>query len=570
MDGPPAESAAELDNENTYQIGELTHAVQDLQRRVEALEHRLEAAAPEPEPSGAWSAPPLETGIGEFSSGLLASLGRVLLGIAGAYLLRAVTEANVLPHLAGTIAGVLYACAWLIPFQRPGANNRLVAPLHALTASAILPPLLWEATLRFHTLKPSGAAAVLALFLVLGEIIAWRCDSSWLAGIVTLTSSATAIALIVATLDPMPFAIALMIAALVVEYGACRDRVLPTRWMIALAADFCAALLAYLITRPQGLPDGYATVPVPAVIVVVWSLLTIYLASILLRTLVLKNRIRWFEIVQLVAVAGLAIRTSLQVAQGRETVVLAVGLGCLMAAAGAYAAAGFKLVRRLERNTYAYATFALLLTLAGCWLLVRGLALAALWSILALAATALGDHWRANALRVHGAFYLAAAALASGLINWAPPIAATALIGASSGLVYTLMVWERAGQAPPWFERVPSAVAAGLLCWSLIGVATGSAIALRLPVPLSSTLRTAVISGAAIVLAWLGSRWRLKELIWLLYPWMFFGAIKLILDDFGHGQSATLFISLVVYGAALIALPRLLRYKSDDRRLQHQ
>ena len=49
----------------------------------------------------------------------------------------------------------------------------------------------------------------------------------------------------------------------------------------------------------------------------------------------------------------------------------------------------------------------------------------------------------------------------------------------------------------------------------------------------------------AIVLAWLGSRWRLKELVWLLYPWMAFGAIKLILEDFGQGQPATLFVSLL-------------------------
>jgi hypothetical protein len=557
MDGPPVEEASH--HETTQQIEELTLAIQDLRRRVEALERRSQSVGLPAEFRAELRAPAVEASASELSSGLLAGLGRVLLGIAGAYLLRAVTEASLIPQLAGTLVGVLYACGWLIASQRCSPDNRWLAPLHGLTASAILAPLLWEATIRFHTLTPSADAAILALFIVLGQMLAWRRDLSLLTGIVGLAGAATAIALIVATLDPMPFSVALAIAAAAVEYGACRGRVLNTRWIIALAADFCAFLLVYLLTRPQGLPEGYAPISVTAVFAVQWALVAVYLASTTVRTLARRLGMRWFEIGQLVTIVALAIGSTLRLMQATGAAVLVVGAGCLAAAAGCYAASGMAQARRLDRNYHAYATFALLLVLVGSRLLVNGLTLAMLWSVLALVTIWIGERRGRNMPRVHGALYIAAAAVASGVMNWSPQAASAALMATSAALAYLLILWLRAAKTLSWPERAPSAIVAGLLCWSLVALATGPGITSRLPAPLTGTLRTVAISAAAIALAWLGSRWHLRELVWLLYPWMAFGAIKLILEDFGHGQSATLFVSLFVYGAALIALPRLLR-----------
>ncbi len=504
-------------------------------------------------------APAIESGARELSSGLLAGLGRALLGVAGAYLLRAVTEAGILPQLAGTLVGVLYACAWLIASRRSTPDNRWLVSLHGLTASAILAPLLWEATNRFHTLTPSAAAAILALFIVLGQMMAWRRDLSLLAGIVTLAGSATAIALIAATFDPIPFSVGLAVAAAAVEYGACRDRALNTRWIIALAADFCAFLLVYLLTRPQGLPEGYAPISGTAAVAILWALGAVYLTSTTVRTLARGLAMRWFETVQLVTIVALAIGSTLRLTHGTGAGTLGIGAVCLAAAAGCYAASSLAQARRLDRNYHAYATFALLLVLAGSRLLLNGLPLAMLWSVLALVAIWFGERRGRNMLRVHGALYLASAAVASGLMNWSPPEASAALMATSAALAYLLILWLRAARTLSSPERAPSAIVAGLLCWSLVALATGPRITSWLPAPLSGTLRTVAISAAAIVLAWLGSRWRLKELVWLLYPWMAFGAVKLILEDFSEGQSATLFVSLFVYGAALIVLPRLLR-----------
>jgi len=363
---------------------------------------------------------------------------------------------------------------------------------------------------------------------------------------------------VAATFDPLPFSAALAIAAAVVEYGACRDRALATRWIIALAADFCAFLLAYLLTRPQGFPEGYAPIPVTAVFAIQWALVAVYLASTSFRTLARGLGMGWFEAGQLATIVALVIGSTLRLMHGTGSVTLGIGAGCLAAAVGCYAASAMGQARRLDRNYHVYALFALLLALAGGRLLVTGLPLAALWSALMLVTTGFGELRRRNLLRVHGAVYLVAAAVASGLMNWSPSIASAALMATSAALAYLLILWLRVAETLSWPERAPSAIAAGLLCWSLVVLATGPGITSRLPAPLIGTLRTVAICGTAIVLAWIGARWRLKELVWLLYPWMAFGAIKLILEDFGQGQSATLFVSLLVYGAALIALPRLL------------
>ena len=58
--------------------------------------------------------------------------GRALLGLAGAYLLRALTESGALPPQAGVAIGILYAILWLVwaartPAARPRWRPRCTA-----------------------------------------------------------------------------------------------------------------------------------------------------------------------------------------------------------------------------------------------------------------------------------------------------------------------------------------------------------------------------------------------------------------------------------------------------------
>jgi len=532
MDGPPLQEAVQ-------QLEELIRAVDDLRRRVAVLEQRSVVASPSAELSLPLAKPVM---LPEVSPGLLAPIGRMLLGIAGAYLLRAIVEAGILPELTGTILGLLYAGAWLVASIRTATSNRVSLALEGLTASAIAAPLLWEATTRFHALSPSGAAAALMFFIVLGQIVAWRHDHAAIAAITALTGAVTAVALIAATLDPVPFVIALLAAAVVVEYGAIRDHALAWRWIVALAADFCAFLLLYLTTRPQGLPSGYAPVPGAAVIAIQIALVAVYLGSTAARTLVLRLRIASFEILQVAAVLAFAIVSNLHFAYG-------VGGGMIAAGAACYLAA-FSSRSPLERvrNFHAYATFGLILLIGGSFLVTHGLMIVALCSVLAVAATWFGERKGKNTLSVHGAIYLLATAAASFSLGQYWPLAL------ASTLVYgVVLLTGRDG--PSLVQRIPRALVVGIIACSLYGIGAS----------FSSTLRTVLISLIAIVLGRCGKRWGFAELIWVLYPWMTFGAVKLLAEDFRQGRPAALFLSLLVYGGTLIALPRLLR-QADTRR----
>jgi hypothetical protein len=52
-------------------------------------------------------------------------------------------------------------------------------------------------------------------------------------------------------------------------------------------------------------------------------------------------------------------------------------------------------------------------------------------------------------------------------------------------------------------------------------------------------------------------RW--PEARWLVYPVLIVVAIKLSLEDFPHGQPATLFVSLAFVGSALLLVARFLK-----------
>jgi hypothetical protein len=67
---------------------------------------------------------------------------------------------------------------------------------------------------------------------------------------------------------------------------------------------------------------------------------------------------------------------------------------------------------------------------------------------------------------------------------------------------------------------------------------------------------TGVLASAALLLAWAGSRWNRLELSRLIYPVMIAGAYRLVMDDLHQDRKAALFLSLLLYGAALMLLPR--------------
>jgi hypothetical protein len=106
-------------------------------------------------------------------------------------------------------------------------------------------------------------------------------------------------------------------------------------------------------------------------------------------------------------------------------------------------------------------------------------------------------------------------------------------------------------------------VLAGALTWLAAGIAAGAlttAYHAQFGAGAShaycATLHTGVLAAAALLLAWAGSRWNRLELSRLIYPVMIAGAYRLVMEDLHQDRKAALFLSLLLYGAALMALPR--------------
>src|SRR4051812_12743145 len=102
-------------------LEQLGEQLQSLERRVSALEvHSVDAVSAatdatsipmeRPRPPATWRGfPPVEG-----SSKAVPILGKAVLGIAGAYLLRALSESGSIPKLPILFIAISYACFWMI------------------------------------------------------------------------------------------------------------------------------------------------------------------------------------------------------------------------------------------------------------------------------------------------------------------------------------------------------------------------------------------------------------------------------------------------------------------------
>lgn len=398
---------------------EVERELRRLAARVQALEERLALASPAVPASlpsrdregtlGSAVAAPAP------SADLLPTLGRALLALAAAYLLRALVEAGTIPARPGVAIGILYALGWLVWAARTPAEHRLEAALHSLTSALILAPLLWEAALRFQTVAPWPAALILLGFTLFGLAISWRKDLLIVATISTLAGLLTAGALLIATRDIVPFVSVFLAVAAAVEISACLDHWLSDRWVAAAAADLAVLLATWLVTNARGLPESYAPVPHVWLVGAQVALLGIYLASIIVRTLLRHFQFTAFETMQCVAAFVISVGGGLRLSPAMPVVAVACGAACYVVA--------FALLAR-GRNFYTYSTFGLLLAVAGSRILLTGPAAAAAWAALSIAGA-----WSGCAtLHAHALVYLLLAlAAAADTAGGTPAVAVTAI-----------------------------------------------------------------------------------------------------------------------------------------------
>jgi hypothetical protein len=558
-------------------LARISERLEHLESRISALERSPKTANSRPSPA---TVPVRETSAAEESAlsqpdGVFPVVGKAMLGIAGAYLLRHVAESGVLPQWIVIALALAYAGMWLLWAARVPANSPFTSTAYAVTSGLILAPMLWELTLVFKVLPASATAGVLSAFVAGAWTLAWKRNLAPVLWIANITAAFTALALLIATRDLAPFISALLIMAVISEVAADRKRWLGLRFLVAPAADLAVWIPIYIYSLPQSSRLDYAPAQSVLLLALPSVLFLIYGASVTFRTTWLHQRITIFEIAQTVIAFLLAAFSLLELGPGIR---VSLGIFCLVLSAAGYAVA-FALFDRLpeQRNYYVYSTWSALLLLAGGFLCLSPMQVALLLSVAAILATVIGVRTDHLTLEFHGLLYLAAAAFASGLLEYAARALAGTFPSAPGLMVWlvaasVLLCYAVGGRFPgeQWKQRLlrllsailAVSAAATLLVSVLVWLA---AIGMTPGVAHIAVIRTLITCALALTLAYGGSRWQHIELVWTAYGTLAFVTAKLLFEDLPHGHSGYIAISIFLYAVALIIVPRMARLGSQRR-----
>lgn len=554
--------------------GSIDDPIAILTRRLAEVEARLailEGVSPPAAEETLAASPPPAPRHGFDVLGSLTNLGRSLIILGGAFLLRALTEGGTWPPAIGVALGLLYALTWLVTSDRAAAGgHRLRAIFDGGTALIIGFPLIIEAALKFQLFTPAMAAVALGAFTACALVSANHGRMQAVAWLATMGGLATGMTLVARTgaLAPVAFYfISLGVGTLWLGYLRLWRGL---RWPVGVLA--CLVVLGVTIRAVAQPPVDSASVA--------WVsqmfLLVAYLGSITVRTLVRGRQVILFEIVQTVMVllVGLGGMISVGYAAGGSNLLLGgfiLGLGV-----AAYAVSFQFLARHAPGalNFYFYSSLALLFVMVGTWTALggptRALALTGIGIALAVA-------WSRSSramLGAHTAIAMVAAAEDAGLLalglaaftggpasanlpQW-PALVALAAAVALSGSRLTESRGGRLSAADvPGLALGLVAVAglAGMV--TPVAAALAAATALPLTTNLAITINTAVLSLIAVGCARLGRRGRFSQLSRLAYPLLAVTGFKLLLVDLRLAEASTLFAGLACYGAALVLVPRL-------------
>lgn len=551
----------------------LTTRIDTLEQRVFVLEHPAEASSALPAPAPALEvATPQAAESSSFAEAgaTFPVLGKAMLGMAGAYALRAVAESGSFPKLAVIALAIAYAAMWLIWAARVPAKQWFASTTYAATSALILAPMLWELTLRFKFMSPAMAAVVLGAVVAAAYALAWRSALSPVVWVTNIAAAIAAIALLIATHDMIPFLAVLLLMALLSEVAASRNRWQRVRPIVAVAADIATFALISIYAGPESNRADYAALGTSMLLIPALLLLLIYGTSIALRTTLRRQPMTVFE-------AGQAMITFLLAADavshfGPAGSATAFGVLCLLLSPACYAAAFFLFDKTDERRNYhVYSTWAGALLLAGCFVCLPSPWLAACLGMAAIIATVQGARASRLTLQFHGLVYLIAAVYACGLLEYSahalagifpsPPPATAWIIAASAVLCYAAVGQLR---SESWkqklFQILSATLAVGAVATALVSALVGLTASVITPgTSHVAVIRTLTACALALALAFFGPRWHRVELVWVTYATLVFVAAKLLLEDLQQGHPEFIAASIFLYAVTLILVPQLVR-----------
>ena len=556
------------------EIERLRNRLEALEQRVDALEHPVAADWPHPlaEVESALAAasaavePPAQPG------NIFPVLGIALLGIAGAYVLRAVEETSAFPRLIVAAAGIAYAFLWLVWAARVRGGPRFTSSIYAGTSALILAPMLWELTLRFNVLPAAVAAVVVCSFALTAIALAAFTprDLKPVVRVACAAAAALALALAIASHILLPFVVVLLILGAVFEFVPGCDRVPEAGALIALAADAVIWILIYVYFALQTGHEGYPALSRGALLAPGIAVFALYAASVGVKTVLYARPIAVFAIIQAVLAFLLASVSLADFAQPAGLTIL--GVACLVLSPMCYALV-FTVFARApnSRNAAVFAAWAAALLLSGSFLRLPPLILIPLLGAAALAAVGLSRRERWAAFEFYGMVFLLAVAAASGLLAFLT----IALVGTPSGapavgvwliamcavLCYVLVQQREAERWIPQALRLGfAALAAGAITALIVdGLIALVALCVMPAAHHLALIRTVTLCAAALVLVSGGAHRQRRELTRLGYAALALVAIKLVTEDLRHGHLAYIAAAIFLLAFTLIAAPRVAR-----------
>ncbi len=510
-------------------------------------------------------------------SAALSLAGRTLLVLAGAFVLRAMTDSGAMPGWLGVALGFAYAAIWIMVADRAArVGQSLSAGVHGFSALVIAYPLLFESAEKFKLLGPAAATGALALVTTALLAVAALRRMQSLAWMAAVGSVFTAMALMLLGGRMVPGTLLFVLLGFETVWLAYVLDWHGLRWPAAVIADLAVLGLALRAVLP-GAVEGPGTAMLVQVV-----LLAAYQASFATRTLIMHRAVVPFEVVQTVGSVAAGLGGAAYVAArtpGGSASAVAFGAAATVLGLAAYGVAfAFRGRREQDRANFPfYAAVALLLVASGTTILLDGARLGLTWSLLAVIAAVLAGPLGRRTMAAHAAGYAVGAAVVTGLLSvafdaivasaeraWAAPVGATAVAWLAAGACAWLGSRGSADGRSTLASSLPQLMvvavtavgAAGLLAWLLVPPLAGGpgAGASRGAV---ATVRTVVLVGGTILLAWAGRRKAWREAGWLAYPVLVATGVKVLFDDLPGGRPATLFVSFGLYGAALLIVPRL-------------
>jgi hypothetical protein len=554
---------------------DLTMQVQDLQRRVLSLEQRVGEGVTHPAPQETPQVP-LLLEVPHIPPDILPVLGRALVAIAGAYVLRALTDFGVMPRALGITVGVLYALMWLILATRRPPEARFAIAMMSSTSMLIIGPLIWEACVRLMVISTWTSAAILIGFAFIALAFSWHNRGAIVPAVVLVSSTLIAATLLLATDDIFPFTVTLLVLAGGAEFAACRDHASGSRWISAAAADSAVLFCSWLLASDHGLPEGYVPTSVTAAFAVQLLLIAIYITMAFTQTFLRRRTLSFPEMSQVASALLIGIGGFAWVFGPNGVAMVALGVSSLIGGLVSYALS-FALFEQSKWNFRAWSSYGLVLMLAGTYLLLSGFWI--LWCGCAVVCGYTAMSTRRPTLGLHGAVYLLLGSWVSGALSepfslllgsgtvrgrWLVPLG----VLAAATLSWAAIARSWPGDIARWRKQAAGFAISANIVWILSGFLMRALIAIwRFAAERSTehiptdTLGTVVLTIFAVALAWIGMRWTTRELVWIAYGFMGLGAWKLVTRDFLNEHNFALVISLLFYGGALIFLPQVIHRK---------